>query len=297
MPGDGVTLGVLPRPLCLAVDDFGLHAGINAAVFELLGRGRVQAVSCMVGGPAWAAGHAELRRQRDQAHRADCGLHLDFTEVPLHAGSRHGLRGFIARSLARSLDTEALRAELRAQLDAFEDAMGRPPDYVDGHQHVHQLPGVREALVGELQARYADRLPWVRCTRAPRRLALPPGEGLSSAPKPRIIEALGSAGLQRLAAAAGLRMNARLLGVYDFRGGAARYRALLGAWLAAAGPEDLLMCHPARPGAADPHAAADPIGPAREAEFAVLADPALDELLAGCGLRLARLESAAVRPS
>ena len=157
--------------------------------------------------------------------------------------------------------------------------------------------GSREVLVSELQARYAGRLPWVRCTRTPRRLALPPGEGLSSALKPRIIEALGSSGLQRLSAAAGLRMNARLLGVYDFQGGATRYRALLGAGLAAAGPEDLLMCHPARPGAADPRAAADPIGRAREAEFAVLADPALDDLLAGCGLRLARLESAAARPS
>ena len=84
-----------PRTLCVTVDDFGLHAGVNAAVFELLARGRLHAVSCMVGAPAWGAGHAALRQLRDQAHSADCGLHLDFTEAPLRACSSRGKRAWL----------------------------------------------------------------------------------------------------------------------------------------------------------------------------------------------------------
>ena len=39
-----------------------------------------------------------------------------------------------------------LCAEILAQLNAFIETMGRYPDFIDGHQHVHQLPQVREAL-------------------------------------------------------------------------------------------------------------------------------------------------------
>lgn len=40
-----------------------------------------------------------------------------------------------------------VREELEAQLSRFRELMGRSPTHVDGHQHVHVLPGTRiEAL-------------------------------------------------------------------------------------------------------------------------------------------------------
>ena len=39
------------------------------------------------------------------------------------------------------------RREFRAQFEAFADAFGRPPDFVDGHQHVHLFPQVRQAAL------------------------------------------------------------------------------------------------------------------------------------------------------
>ncbi|MFX7329301.1 ChbG/HpnK family deacetylase, partial [Acinetobacter baumannii] len=65
-------------------------------------------------------------------------------------------------SLAHRLDASALRDEIATQCALFEDATGRAPDYVDGHQHVHQLPQIREALVEVLVARYTGRLPRLR---------------------------------------------------------------------------------------------------------------------------------------
>uniref|UniRef100_A0A183TBX6 Carbohydrate deacetylase n=1 Tax=Schistocephalus solidus TaxID=70667 RepID=A0A183TBX6_SCHSO len=49
--------------------------------------------------------------------------------------------------------------EVEKQLLAFEDLFGMPPFRVDGHQHVHVLPGVREVL-SRLLPRHGVR--WIR---------------------------------------------------------------------------------------------------------------------------------------
>jgi hypothetical protein len=97
-----------------------------------------------------------------------------------------------------------------------------------------------------------------------------------------LIEALGSAGLARLAAAKGYGQNGHLLGVYDFSGGAERYLALLGSWLRDAEGGDLMMCHPATR-----EVAGDPIAPARVWEYQVLSGPAFGALLAREGIVVA----------
>jgi len=254
--------------LCLCIDDFGLHAGINAAAFNLVAQGRAHALACQVGGPAWEAGAAELRR----AQGVDVGLHLDFTEHPLREPARP-LGRLISLSLLRRFDAAALQAEVAAQLDRFEAGMGRAPDFVDGHQHVHQLPQVREALLAELQRRGPAR-PWLRSTRRPR--------ARRWQFKPWFIETLGAAELARQARQAGFPQNRALLGVYDFTPG--RFAALLPEWLAAAQDGDLLMCHPSLSAAAP----GDHILAARQAEFEVLAGDGMPALLRGRGITLGR---------
>ena len=263
------------RRIGLCIDDFGLHAGVNEATLRLAAQGRVTAVSCMTGAPQWRNGAGRLAA----AKGLDVGLHLDLTEYPLTAGLRMPLPALVARAQARLLDAKRLRAEIDAQLDAFEAALGRPPAHVDGHQHVHQFPVVREALLAALLARAPRQRPWLRSTRQPLR---PAGGG----GKPWLIERLGAQRLCELAEANRFPHNASLLGVYDFQGDTVRYRALLAQWLGQAGEGDLLMCHPAV-GAA----AGDPIAAAREREFEVLAGDALPALLATAGVQLVALSS------
>jgi predicted glycoside hydrolase/deacetylase ChbG (UPF0249 family) len=263
--------------LCICADDFGLRDGVNEAILALLDAGRIQAVSCMVGGKAWLAG-AQALRKRDQCG-FDAGLHLDLTDSPLLPGSRRHLGHLIFTSMIRLIHREALRREIGAQLDAFESGFGCAPAYVDGHQHVHQLPLVRDALLEALRDRYGEALPWLRSTRAVQ------GAGWTSA-KALLIESLGGRALMTMADRQGFQHNQRLLGVYDFRGGEMRYRALLGEWLQAARGADLLMCHPGI-GADE----LDSIAAARQAEFAVLADPALPARLQAEGLTLQPLSS------
>ena len=49
-------------------------------------------------------------------------------------------------ALSGRLPLAEIADEFRRQIDAFAAAMGREPDFLDGHQHVHAFPGVRHAL-------------------------------------------------------------------------------------------------------------------------------------------------------
>ncbi|MGZ5180909.1 MAG: ChbG/HpnK family deacetylase [Ramlibacter sp.] len=262
-----------PRKLVVCIDDYALGPGVDAAVLELAARGRVSATSCMVGLARWPAAAAALRSLAPGT--IDTGLHLDFTEAPLDRSLRSGLGAFIARAYLGALPARRIAAEVAAQFDAFEQAMGRPPDHVDGHQHVHQLPVVRDALFDQMQRRGLQRA-WLRGTRAPRR-----EPGL----KPGVIAALGGARLRAMAGARGIPVSGCLLGVYGFDADAAGYRQLLAGWLQRAAEGDVLMCHPAR---SEGSPAGDPIATARLIEHGVLASEAWPELLAQAGVAVGR---------
>jgi chitin disaccharide deacetylase len=261
-----------PRRVALCIDDFGLHEGVDNAALELAQRGRVTAISCMVGAPHWEVG--ALKLSEVPSDQVDIGLHLDFTEHPIAVANRWKLPHLIAVSALRLLDARSLRAEIDAQLDRFEQGLGRPPAHVDGHQHIHQFPVLRDALLEALRERYPGKRPWLRRT-ARRR-------GGGAGFKPWLIEHLGSAPLADAAHRHGFAQNECFLGVYDFTGHAEGYRARLAHWLAAARDGDLLMCHP---GLAAP--AADAISAARKVEYAVLASETFPQLLAAAGVTLA----------
>jgi predicted glycoside hydrolase/deacetylase ChbG (UPF0249 family) len=245
-----------PRHLCVCVDDFGLSAGINSAVFDLAERGSISATGGMVRRSAWTAG-ARVLRHIDAA-RLDVGLHFDLTRPGVADGPEPGLLGLLARTYSRTVFSAALQADIRDQLSRFEDAMGRAPAFVDGHRHVHQLPVVRNLLVEEIARRYASSPPWIRNT-AP---GCRPGP---SRFKSEAIHALGGKALARLAAEHRIPVSRRLLGVYDFSGGVADYEKHLNEWLCACRSGDVLMCHPSAG-----MLSGDPIGPARLREYAVL---------------------------
>jgi predicted glycoside hydrolase/deacetylase ChbG (UPF0249 family) len=267
------------RAICIAVDDFGLHSGINQAALQLADMGRAHAIGCMVGAATWPAWGPLLRRL--EPHHIDVGLHLDLTEAPLLPGSARPLNTLIRDSLLRRLDHKAVRAEIRAQLDAFEQALERGPAYIDGHQHVHQFPIVRSELIAELGERYDRFRPWLRSTRRPHDTGAAQHLAWRDWAKPWIIEHLGASGLASLARRSGYPQNRHLLGVYPFAAGSRRYSERLTEWLRAAREGDLLMCH-ASLAAHD----GDAIMAARTEEFQVLADPGLATQLSSAGIQL-----------
>ena len=168
-------------------------------------------------------------------------------------------------SLARWLPKARIKLSIHQQLDAFEAAIGKLPDYVDGHQHVHQLPQIREALIEILLTRYGKNLPWLR-------IAKPP---LADGLKGLIIRGLGASALEKKAKALGFVCSGDLLGAYGFNGSSEEYLARFKVWLNQIKSDTatpVLMCHPA---INSPLNKDDVIYPARVKEFEILASDAL----------------------
>ena len=262
------------RPLLLCADDFGLSAGVDTAIAGLVRAGRLSAIACLSNGPAWCADASQAAALRGPAL---AGLHFNLTEGrPLSpALARHwpqlpSLPWLLVAAHTGRLPLAALADELAAQWDAFAQAAGVAPDFIDGHQHVHHLPGVRGLLLAWLQRHPVP-------VRSTARLG-GPGDAL----KRRVIEYSGGRALGRALAARGLPHNRLLLGAYDFQ---AAYRPLMQAWLAQV-PErgGLLFCHPGQALAGD---APDAIGAARQRELAYLAGPDFAHDLADAGVMLA----------
>lgn len=260
------------RTLVLCADDYALHPWVDDAVQQLARAGRLSATSCMSTAPRWREASAALQPLRPVLQ---VGLHFNLTDD--HGGARpaQSLRSVIAQAYARRHDPAHWHRLWCQQLDAFEDAMGSAPDFIDGHQHVHQLPGVRHALQTELQRRYARQaLPWVRSTA--------PASGQRRNAKALVIAALGGWSATRQWQRAGIRVNQGFAGVYGFDAPTAEYyRAHMRQWLAHSADGGLLMCHPAAqevPG--------DAIGRQRPLEFAYLMSDAFGQDLQSGGWRV-----------
>jgi predicted glycoside hydrolase/deacetylase ChbG (UPF0249 family) len=265
------------KRVIVCADDFAVHGAASLGIAALARAGRISATSVMVLSPRWPQDVALLK---DLPHPIDIGLHLDWTsEFALAHGHGLTLSAAMLKATLGGFGRGAAAAQTRAviehQLDAFEAQWKAPPAYVDGHQHVQQFSGIREALVQALVNRYGLRqLPYLRISRAP------PGHADM---KSRVIAAMGASALEALAAKAGLPVLGALLGIYDFSGDQKRYGALMEAWLQAAPEGCIVMCHPAQQ-----LEQKDAIGAARLWEFSYLSSPQFPAALERAGVRVFR---------
>lgn len=261
------------KQLVICVDDFGQHPYVNEAVYGLAEAGRVSATSCLTEAPAWADGAGRIREFDIQT-----GLHINFTQTWANSPGSLGLSCVMAMAWLRQWSRQALLTRLHRQCDLFEKHMKRAPDFFDGHQHVHQFPQIRDALLQVLAQRYDSRVFWVRSTLTPQ--AWRPGRaGL----KATAIARLGGHALRRRLGRAGIGCNAEFAGVYDFQGGVAGFAAHMRRWLDGAADGLLLMCHPAVGLLAD-----DAPGEQRIAEYRYLQGAAFADLLQAGHWRVAR---------
>lgn len=260
------------KPLVLCADDFAFNRAVSDGIVELAGRGRLTATSAMVLSARWPQDAPRLRDLHDQL---DVGLHLDWTsDLAVAAGHGRSLVSTMGRAVLGRVDEALARETIERQLDAFEAHWKAPPDHVDGHQHVQQFFGIRNALIEVLSRRYPRKPPWLRVSEE----AL----GLRDV-KGRIIAAMGAHAIRRLARRAGIPASPALAGIYDFQGGPAGYARRMRHWLAASPSGALIMCHPAVH--ADP---SDRIGAARAWEFAYLRSDVFESVLISTGVKLTR---------
>lgn len=275
------------RMVTICADDYGIAPGVGQAIRTLIAAGRLQATGCMVNGPHWPA-EAQALRAVSAPGRFDVGLHLTLTDQAAPSapaalapgGTFPPLGDFLLRAMSRRLDRVAAETEIDRQLDAFEAAWGRHPDFIDGHHHVHQVPVVRDALLAVYERRLRGQGVWIRrCVRT-----LPKLAGLSTArSRAAIIAALGR-GWAKMARHADIPGNTDFAGVRAFEG-EAPYRDMLKGWLGTIADGGLIMCHPGL--VDDALRAVDTVTAAREEEFRVLSGDDLPDLLAATGVTTA----------
>jgi chitin disaccharide deacetylase len=254
----------MSRSLVLCADDFGMSAAINRAILDLIERERLSATSCMTTLPDWRVGARDLARLRPPVA---IGLHLNLTE----GEGMQPLGSAMLAGLLRKFPPGRLEREIDRQLDAFEDAMGAPPDFVDGHQHVQMFPQIRDALAASLARRYPGRPPWVRNAR-------PPLSGHDAPLKALALRGMGT-GFGRVLRRFGLKMTRRFAGLYSLRS-EVDFQGLMEGWLRGLPNGTLVMCHPGVSGDAVPLAAT------RAAEAAYLGSDRFWVAAAEHGVRL-----------
>jgi predicted glycoside hydrolase/deacetylase ChbG (UPF0249 family) len=171
------------------------------------------------------------------------GLHVTLTAPfkplsngysPLRKDAFLPLASTLRTAMLRMLKPDKIALEVAAQIGAFETAFGRAPDFIDGHQHVHLFPQIRDAVLNVAK----DRVPnaWIRqCGRLP-------AVASSNDRKAWLLDHL-SRTFRKRARKLGLKVNPAFAGTYDFNSNP-DFPALFPAFLNGLPDGSVVMCHP-----------------------------------------------------
>jgi len=231
--------GALEFILC--ADDYGLSPGVSQGILEAVHKGRLSAVGSMMNRPGMSEMAQDLRAYRETV---DLGVHLVLTDLPAlspEIGRFPSIGALTRRAYMGRLPAEALRKEIGLQLEAFTRHFDKAPEFVDGHHHVHHLPGVRDIVLDVLGEKFPGEKPALRCCWEDLPTLWRRGVAVGKA---ALIGFPGRA-FAKLARGRGFHTNAGFSGVYDFSG-RTPYETLFERFTWNMKPNSLLMCHPGR---------------------------------------------------
>jgi predicted glycoside hydrolase/deacetylase ChbG (UPF0249 family) len=152
-----------PKAQGITADDWGLSPGVNQGILRLAKLGVVRRVSLMANCPYLEDGLLEL----SQIPGIKLGLHFTLTygrpssensSVSPHL-TRQGqlipspaqfMMKWLSPFTNRKLNREHVRAELTCQLKRIQ-SLGISLQYVDGHHHIHLVPGLIDSVADLIQ--------------------------------------------------------------------------------------------------------------------------------------------------
>ena len=271
------------KTIQLCADDFGQDPLINEAVLRLFYQQRLSATSVLIDGSHVASSVLALQNAHNDG--LEVGLHFNLTLSFPRATQQNikPLFQWIVLCQLGLLNSIEIEQAFQLQLSKFEDTFGFMPDYIDGHQHVHQFPKIGQIILGEVLKRYSSRsLPWIRNTLRPHN-----SRNIPQVSKAFVLEVLGGRSFFSLLKTYKLLSNNGFLGVYGFNTvNEAAYRELMLAWLMNAKSNTLIMCHPALETVNN-----DPIGSQRPIEFSYFSSDAFQEDLNLHHLTIAKMKT------
>jgi predicted glycoside hydrolase/deacetylase ChbG (UPF0249 family) len=283
------------RNLIVNADDLGWTEGINRGIAEGHRKGLVTSTSLLANGRAFetavkvAAANPEL----------GVGVHLNLSDGPPTAqnnkvcslldsrGELHdGPEGLLLNIAGRSLKLEEVEREWDAQIQKVIRA-GIEPSHLDGHKHVHMLPGLYDITL-RLAKKFAIRAIRISHEESTLRSALSAGKPHKGGVVLR--QGVQARGLKLLARDARELADRAGLSTADYFCGIAQTGALTREGVEhflEVLPEGTteLMCHP---GHADDELSktATRLQGSRQRELEILIDPGIRKIVARRGIRL-----------
>ncbi len=131
---------------CVTADDFGMRPDWDAAILEALRRGVVTSVSVVPNGATFEPAMRALRRRFPKTRVA---AHLNLVHGSPLTGPATAFAGSIGPVLVRyaagRVSRAAVEREWAAQIQRVVTSWGRV-DALNGHYHLHLLPGLTGAV-------------------------------------------------------------------------------------------------------------------------------------------------------
>jgi chitin disaccharide deacetylase len=172
------------KNLIVNADDLGWTEGVNRGIVEAHRKGLVTSTSLLANGWAFAAALGISRSNPELG----IGVHLNLSDGPPSAPANE-VKGLLGKSgelqdaadsllmkiAGRSLRVEEVEREWDAQVQKVRDA-GIQPSHLDGHKHVHMLPGLFEVAL-RVAKKHKIRAIRVANEASTLRAALASGEG------------------------------------------------------------------------------------------------------------------------
>jgi predicted glycoside hydrolase/deacetylase ChbG (UPF0249 family) len=224
------------KTIVLCADDFGLNSGVSQGILKLVRLKRLSAVSCMVNMPDFAVHAPELLALKKQVQ---IGLHFNLTEgnlLSIPGKPCFSLNELLIKTHLASIKLAFIAQEFKQQLEQFVQVMGCLPDFIDGHQHVHQFPRIRQVILDVYEQQLRLHGTFIRATYPTTGTAL-------YQLKAKILALTGGKALGAELRKASIPHNDYFSGIYDFSP-KTDYRALFRGWLSSLSDNTLIMCHP-----------------------------------------------------
>ena len=283
------------KNLIVNADDLGWTEGVNRGIAEAHRNGIVTSASLLANGAAFTGG-VELVLENP---RLSVGVHLNLSDGAPVAGRQAvpslvaetgelvgGPESWLLKIAMRGLPVEQVEMEWQAQIQKVRDA-GLAVTHLDGHKHVHMLPGLFEIAL-RLAKRHGIGAIRVSHEASSLRTALSGGAELRASVV--LKQGVQARGLKLLARDAREKVDRAGIATTDYFCGIAQTGALTRegvARLLRSLPEGTteLMCHP---GYVDEALRATPtrLQDSREKEVEILTDPEIRNLVASQGIRL-----------
>lgn len=253
----------MTKRIVLCADDYGQAEAISAGILALIQAQRLSATSCMVNMPDWPKHAVKLKPYQGQV---DIGLHFNLTHgkalsslyIDTYGKSFFPLSTLLRKAFLGQLNQAAIEAECSVQIQHFHHQLGFMPDFIDGHQHVHQFPIIRKALIQVYEQQLRKQPCYVRSVNEKIKLT-----DIFHDFKKIIIYFTGTKALKRLLTQYRIPHNASFAGIYHFDL-ANQYATLFPRFLEEVGDRGLIMCHP---GLDQAHPEGDEIAVARRYEY------------------------------